>query len=68
MNILVPFSYRCFPSHLIGQAVSEKRIFEYSGYIHVYCPRVGADQPLGSKFAHKYSIHLLIPRKFSVNK
>ena len=44
-KILVPPSYRCFISNLalIGQAVSEKKIFEYYGNIHVYCPRVGAD-------------------------
>ena len=29
-------------------AVSEK-IFEYFCNIHVYCPGVGADQPMGSK-------------------
>ena len=34
---------------LIGQVVSEK-IFEYYCNIHVYCPGVGADHPLGSKF------------------
>ena len=27
-----------------------KRIFEYDGNIHVYCPGLGADQPLGSSF------------------
>ena len=25
-------------------------MFEYYGNIHVYCPRVGADEPLGSIF------------------
>ena len=34
---------------LIGQAVSEM-IFEQYGSIHVYCPGVGADLPLGSIF------------------
>ena len=44
-NTLVPPSYRCFISNLplICQAVSEKKIFEYDGDMHVYCPRVGAD-------------------------
>ena len=31
---------------LIGQAVSEK-VFEYDGHIHIYCPWIGADNPLG---------------------
>ena len=30
---------------LIGQVVSEK-MFENNGYIHVYSPRTGADNPL----------------------
>ena len=33
----------------IGQAVSEKKAFEYFGNIHVYSPGVVAEQPLGSK-------------------
>ena len=37
----------------IGQAVSEMKIFEYSGNRHIYCPRPGADQPLGSNFFQK---------------
>ena len=49
------------------QTVSEK-IFEYYGNIHVYCPGVGADQPLGSIFFfffqnHKSSVHLPISIK-----
>ena len=32
---------------LIGQAVSEK-MFDNIGYIHVYGPGAGADNPLGS--------------------
>ena len=35
---------------LIGQAVSEEKMFEYYGDIHVYCPGVGAYEPLGSNF------------------
>ena len=35
---------------LIGQAVSEKKIFDYYGYIYVYCPGVGADLLLVSFF------------------
>ena len=34
-------------NHML-RAVSEKKIFEYYGSIHVYCPGVGADLPLGS--------------------
>ena len=51
---------------LIGHAVSEK-IFEYYCDIHVYCPGVEADQPLGSIFFlqnHKSSVHLPISFKF----
>ena len=35
---------------LIGQAVSEEKMFEYYGNIHVYCPGVGPYKPLGSTF------------------
>ena len=62
-------SYRCFISNLalISLAVSEN-IFEYYGNIHVYCPRVGADQLLGSKSFrnHKSSVHL--PKFFASNE
>ena len=36
------------------------------GNIHVYCPGVGADLPLGSIYFqnHKYSVHLPISIKF----
>ena len=34
---------------LIGQVVSEK-MFEYYGNIHVCCPGVGANEPLGPFF------------------
>ena len=52
MYTLVLPSYRCLISNLamIGRAVSEN-IFEYDGDIHVYCPRVGADQALGPIFS-----------------
>ena len=42
---------------MIGQAVSE--MLEYYDNIHVYCPGVEADEPLGSNFFqnHKYSVH-----------
>ena len=30
------------------QGVSEKQMFEYYGYIHVFCSGVGADGPLVS--------------------
>ena len=35
---------------LIGQVVSEEKMFEYYGNIHVYCPGVGAYELLGSNF------------------
>ena len=53
INFRSPFSLA-----LIGQAVSEEKIFEivnkddfreifeYYGNIHVYCPKLRADQPL----------------------
>ena len=35
-------SYRCFLANLalIGQAVSEEKLFEYCDDLHVYCPGV----------------------------
>ena len=47
MYALVYPSYRCFISNLalIGQVVSEKKIFECYGDIHVSCHGVEADQP-----------------------
>ena len=48
---LVPPSYRRFIQALIGRAVSEEKRFEYYGNIHVYCPGVGADEPLQSIFS-----------------
>ena len=64
MYTLVSPSYRCFISNLalIGQAVSEKKIFEYLGDKHVSCPGVEADQPLWYNFFqnHKSSVHLPI--------
>ena len=35
---------------LIGQAVSKEKMFENNGYVHVYSPGAGADNPLGSFF------------------
>ena len=51
---------------LIGQAVSEKKMYEYYGHTHVYSPGAGTDNPLGPKYfyKHKSSVHLLIPSKF----
>ena len=45
-------SYRCFTLSLalIGQVVSEEKMFEYYEVIHVYCLGVGANEPLGSIF------------------
>ena len=34
----------------IGQAVSDEKIFEHYGHLHVLCPEVGADEPMGSIF------------------
>ena len=50
---------------LIGQAVSEKTMFEYYGNIHVCYPGVGADVPLVSMFFqyHSNSVLLLISCK-----
>ena len=41
-------------------------MFEYYGHIHVYSPRAGADNLLGSNFfhKHKFSVHLHTPSKF----
>ena len=68
MHTLVPPSYRCLTSNLamIGQVVSEQKIFEYYGDVHVYCTGVGEDTPLGSNCFqnHKYSVHLPISFKF----
>ena len=35
---------------LNGKTVSEEKIFEYYGNIHVYCPGVGVNLSLGSNF------------------
>ena len=68
MFTLVPPSYRCLTSNLAmtGQVVSEQKIFEYYGDVHVYCPGVGEDQPLVSNFFqnHKSSVHLAISFKY----
>ena len=32
---------------LIGQVVSEKKMFENKGHVHVYSPGTGANNPLG---------------------
>ena len=45
-----PSAQVCLKLVLIGQEVSEKKLFECYCNIHVYCPEVGADQPLGSNF------------------
>ena len=66
MYTLVPPSYRIISNlAVIGQVISEMT-FEYYCNIHVNCPRVRADQPLGSKCFqnHKSSVHLSISSKF----
>ena len=35
---------------LIGHLVLEKKMFENHGYIHIYSPGTGADNPLRSSF------------------
>ena len=51
-----PIRYTFFPPSqggskwnlaLVGQAVSEKKMFENNSHIHVYSPGAGADNPLG---------------------
>ena len=37
---------------LIGQGVSEKKMFDKNSYIHVYSPGTGADNHLGSNSFH----------------
>ena len=54
---------------LTGQAVSEEKMFEHYGDMHVYCPGVGAYEPLGSIFSESlYSVLLPISCKiFTLN-
>ena len=37
-------------------AVSEKKVFEYYGHIHVYSPGAGADNPQGLKFSSNINL------------
>ena len=47
---------------LIGQAVSEAMMFEYYCNVHVYCPGLGADEPLGSDlFSESFNIQSYCP-------
>ena len=48
------------------QAVSEKKIFEYHGHIHVYSPGTETDNPLGPNIIlkQKYFAYLHTPSKF----
>ena len=41
---------------LISQAVSEQKMFDNNGYIHVYSPGTGAETPPGVKFFFTFSI------------
>ena len=43
--LLVPFHIK---SALTGPVVLDKNVFEYYGNVHVYCPGMGAYEPLGS--------------------
>ena len=55
-----------YGSPLIGQAVSERKVFENNCYVHVYSPWAGADNSLGSNLLqkHKFSVNLVICCKF----
>ena len=51
INVLSYFPRRLhMKMALFDQAVSEKKMFENNGYIHVYSPRTGADNPQRSMF------------------
>ena len=39
-----------FPDLCLLVPFSKEKMFEYYGNIHVYCPGVGTDEPLGSNF------------------
>ena len=43
-------------------------MFENNGHIHVYSPRAGADNPLGSTFFQKYksSVNLVMLQVFPI--
>ena len=46
---------------LIGQAVSDKKMFENNGHIHVFSPKAGADKTVGYFFhKHNYSVNLVL--------
>ena len=68
MYTLVSPSYMCFISNLPGfdwPSGFREKIFEYYVDIHLYCPRVGADRPIGSIFKnHISSVHLPISLMF----
>ena len=55
---------------LVGQAVSEKKIFENNGHMHVYSPGAGADNHLGLIYFHYqyYSFNTVLCCKFSLIK
>ena len=55
------------PLALISQAVSEKKMFEKNGNVHVYSPGTGADNPLGSISFHLqyYSVNIVLCCKLS---
>ena len=70
MYTLVLPSYRCFISNLalIGHAVSEKKIFENYGDIHVYCPGIkGRPAPL-SNFFRIINLQSIYPFPFFISK
>ena len=54
------------PLALFGQAFSEKKIFENNGHAHVYSPRAGVDNPLGSNVFYFFkNINRLLIRSFA---
>ena len=56
-TLVIPF-YRCFTYNLalIGQVVSEQKMFDYHSNIRVYRPRVGTDEPLGCNLLFSQSL------------
>ena len=54
---------------LIGQAVSQEKMCEYYGNIHIQYPGVGADEALGSNFVFRIiniQSYCLFPARLSL--
>ena len=54
--------------HIKSGLVSEEMMFDYDGNVQVYCPGVGADEPLESKFFRIINIqsYCPFPARFSL--